>query len=225
MTNQKILNKNQVSWYEDGSTRLNYQMIFNDDKVTEEKIKSSPDIAKKLEERDEKWKRKVERSREEALAEGYEKGLQEGLAQARAEIDSKLSGIRNELEQARLQWQEHQKMLEPGILDMVFEISEAILGIPVENPKIRETLELKLGKILQRIDESSKPLLLIAEDDYEYIKNLVEELTPNTAINIRTNNELKPGEFKLETKREDIVHKFEEMLKDFRTSLTLPSWK
>jgi len=45
------------------------------------------------------------------------------------------------------------------------------------------------------------------------------------SINIQISKECNPGEFKLENNRETIIHNFRVMLKDFKESLSLPSWK
>lgn len=230
MRNQKVLNNNQIQWYDEGSsTRLNYQMIFNELEKEEPKKKEtnysdSQELTRMLDERDARWKNKVEQTREKAYNEGYEKGKEEALEQARSEIDAKLAGIKEIMMEGQQRWAEHQRMLEPGLMDMVFEICESIMGIPVENPEVRKTMNEKLGSLLQKVDEHTKPMLLVSNEDYEYVGEIVEEFAPNTTIFVRKEPGLNPGEFKLETNEEIVVHTFREMLDDFKKSLTLPSW-
>lgn len=228
MRNQKVLQNNQISWFNEGSKRLNYQMIFNESEVKNEEdeyTEESTDINQLLDERDARWKRKLEQVRNEAYAEGFNAGQTEGLDTARAEIDQKLSVIRQALDEAHAEWKTRQEILEPGLLDMVFEISESILGIPVENPAIRESIEEKLTPLLQKVNEQSQPILWVAEEDLEFIKSLKNDFSKSMVLNIQTSEECNPGEFRLETNEETVVQSFQEMLQEFKKTLMLPSWK
>ena len=187
--------------------------------------KKTTDINELLDERDARWKRKLEQVRSEAYTEGFNAGQTEGIETARAEIDQKIGVIRQALSEAHTEWKVRQEMLEPGLLDMVFEISESILGIPVENPAIRASLEEKLAPLLQKINEQSKPILWVCESDLEYVQALKDDFSKSMVLNIQTSEECNPGEFKLETQEETVVHNFREMLNEFKKTLALPSWK
>lgn len=228
-SNPKIIDSERIDWYEQESTRLNYQMIFEEKGASEhseevdKKIKAK--VQKLLDKRDQKWKAKLGKAREEAFARGFDEGKQEGVELANAEIDHKVSVLEQALEQGHEEWRQRQQLLDPGLLDLVFDITESILGIPVENPDIRKNVEIELGKLLQKIDEQSKPLLWVSESDFDYIKKLKEEYAPKTTVNIQVSKEYNPGEFELETNRETVIHSFREMLNDFKETLSLPSWK
>jgi flagellar biosynthesis/type III secretory pathway protein FliH len=228
MRTQKVLQNNQISWFNKGSKRLNYQMIFNESEVKNEEdeyTEETTDINKLLDERDARWKRKLEQVRTEAYAEGFNAGQAEGIETARAEVNEKLWVIREALGQAHAEWKSRQQLLEPGLLDMVFEISESILGIPVENPAIREYLEEKLAPLLQKINEQSKPILWVCEDDLEFVQALKDDFSKSMVLNMQISEEFNPGEFRLETQEETVVHNFREMLDEFKKTLALPSWK
>jgi flagellar biosynthesis/type III secretory pathway protein FliH len=142
MGNQKVLQNSQIKWFNEGNTRLNYQTIFNEPELETEENEyqeESADINQLLDERDVKWKRKLEQVRAEAYAEGLDAGRTEGIEQARSEIDQKFALISEAVDEANQKWEQRQECLEPGLLDLAFEISESILGIPVENPAIRKT--------------------------------------------------------------------------------------
>ena len=228
MRNQKVLQNNQISWFNEGSTRLNYQMIFNESEVekeTDEYEEEPTDINQLLDERDARWRRKLEQVRSEAYDEGFAAGQTQGLETARAEIDDKLSVLRQALAEAHAEWKERQEMLEPGLLDMVFDITESILGIPVENPAIRESIEDKLTPLLQKINEESKPILWVAEEDLEFVQALKDDFSQSMVLNIQTSDDCNPGEYRLETNEETVVQNFREMLHEFKKTLALPSWK
>ena len=116
-------------------------------------------------------------------------------------------------------------MLDAGVLDLAFELAESILEIPVENPEIRKAMSAELEPVLRRVDESTRPVLWVSETDEDFVLALKEDNAPRTPIQIRIDKTLNTGEFKLETSRESIVHKFKTLLQDLKESLNLPSWK
>lgn len=225
MNKPKIIDDGQINWNREGTSRLSYEMIFKEKFPSDEDAAGEEqDIETLLEKRDEEWKKKLEEARDAAYQKGKEDGLKEGFEQAGAEIDSKLKGLEEAFRQAHLEWRERQQILETGLLDLVFEISESILGIPVENPAIREKLDRELTHLLQKTEEHTKPLLLVSEADFEYVKRLKERITPKTTINIRPEKDFNSSEYRLETNNETVVHRFQTMLNDFKESLSLPPW-
>lgn len=228
MSGNRIINNERISWRSEGEDRLNYQMIFEEkDPEQEEQIaeRQRADMEKQLAQRDREWKRKLAEARTKAFNEGKELGLRQGYKEAREEIDGKLSVIEEGLRAAHAEWKERQESLEPGLLDLVFDIAESILGIPVENPAIRDQLDTELGELLQKVDKETRPRLLVSERDYEYVLKLKDRHCPNSTVSIRASDRCNPGEFELDTDRETMVRNFQTMLRDFADNLTLPSWK
>lgn len=233
MKNQKVLQSAQINWYEDDNARLNYQMIFNEQdsddatnqkKNKEERIDNELRIHEVVTERDQKWKIKVQNTKEKAFSEGFEQGKKEGLEQARSEIDSKIAMLHSAIERGVDEWKKRQELVDPGLLDVAFDIAEAILGVPVENPEIRRSLELSLGPLLEQIEDQSKPVLLVAESDFEYIKQLKSDYAPNKFLSIRIDDACKPGEFTFESNDEKVIQHCKETLSDFRKKLPIPGW-
>lgn len=225
---RKIIENKKINWNDLENSKLNYQMIF-EEKVEalekEEAEEEGLDIVEVLSRKEREWKKKLEEACKEAYAHGIEEGRKRGVEEARTEIDGKLATLENAFSKAHEEWKEKQKFLEPGMLDLAFEITEAILEIPVENPAIRTKLEEEIAPLLHKIDENSKSVLWISESDFTYIEKLVEEYAPGSPITIRISQECNPGEFELETSRETIVRSYEKILGDFKDSLSLPSWK
>lgn len=226
----KILNDEQIDWQEEDRSRLSYEMIFNqslsvneDDRESEEK--EQLDVDDLLKQQEQEWKAKLEKAQEEAFSRGRKEGLKTGLEEARAEIGARVSSLERALAESHREWQERQRILDPGLLDLVFEISERILGIPVENPAIREKLEKELSALLQKVDAETKPLLLVSSEDYEFVEEVADRVTPGSSVLIKTDKSLNSGEFSLETNHETVIHKFRVLLEDFKDSLSLPSWK
>lgn len=227
MNSRKIIDENRISWNskKDQST-LSYNMIF-DDRPASSRLQDQeeePDIGEILAENNRIWEERLRHAREEVYEAGIIEGEKKGYERANSELDLKLKNIDKNLQKAHHEWQERQKMLDPGVLDLAFELAESILEIPVENTAIRERMESELGPLLQRIEESSKPVLWISETDHDFISALKEEYASGTSVYIRVDNDFNPGEYKLESSRETIVHTFKTMLQDLKKSLTLPSW-
>lgn len=223
----KILNDDQINWQNKNSSRLSYEMIFRESssKPESEDEEEELDIEALLEKKDREWQETLDKTREEAYSQGVEDGLKAGYEKAGSEIDSRIENLEEAFRKAHAEWQTRQKFIDSGLLDLVFEITENILGIPVENPAIQEKIEKELGALFQKIDEKTKPVLLISEEDYEFAKRLKERVSPATSVAIVPDKNFNTGEFSLETNHETVVHKFQTMLKDFKDSLSLPSWK
>ncbi|REL38682.1 hypothetical protein DYD21_01660 [Rhodohalobacter sp. SW132] len=223
---RRIINNNNISWDQKDQATLSYKMLF--DERTPEEISGSeeqPDIEELLAENNRQWEERLRRARKDVYEAALQEGLEQGYKQAAEEIDFKVQRLDSTLKEAHGEWQERQKLLDPGVIDLAFELAESILEIPVENPEIRNSMEAELGPILQRIEETTKPVLWISESDREYINRLKEEYAPGTTIYIRTDKSFNPGEYKLESNRETVVHTFKTMLADLKKSLTLPTWK
>lgn len=238
MQEKKILHNEQLSWYNDNDDQrmLNYQLAFEEQnsqvEQEEEKEQFTPDEKEEtidagalLRKRDHKWKKRLQRARKAAYQKGVEEGHQEGLVQAREEIDGKIERLEAILSQSHKEWQQRKQKLIPGLLDLVFDLAEMIVGLPVENPKVRESMEEELSTLLHEADKEIKPIVWVSESDYAYVEKLVEKYATEVMVNIRISKTYNPGEFAFDTDRETVVRDFKEMLNDFRKSLSLPSWQ
>lgn len=231
MEDQKILDTEQISWYDEERAQLDYQMIFDNneeaaesEKEKEQKEAQQVDVKALLRERDRKWKKRLKKAREHAFSKGYEEGRKQGLEQGRSEVDERIRGLETTLEDAHEEWKRRQELLDPGLLDLVFDIVESILEIPVENPAIREKLDQEISSLLYQMDDQGTPFLWVSECDFSYVQKLKEKHLSESSVNIQVSDECNPGEFKFETDRKTVVYSFRKMLDDFRNSLSLPSW-
>jgi len=235
MKTPRVLENEQITWYKDSNTKLNYKMLFNDGDISldliqtqeQDEIVINPEqmVQQARIDRDRKWKLKVDKTREDAFTAGYEDGKAAGYHLAQKELESKLDFIHETIESGLNEWKKRQELIDPGLLDIAFEISEAILGIPVEHPEIRNKLELSLGPLLEQIDNQSKPVLLVAESDFEYIQLLKNEYAPDTFIKVRVDKSCGTGEFRFESTNEVVVQNVKNTLKEYRNNLPIPSWE
>ncbi|MCW9705378.1 hypothetical protein [Fodinibius salsisoli] len=233
MEDQKILHTEEINWYNEEENRLDYEVAFGDDGYKKTQKNNSPqvysepkvDIKKLIEKRDGKWKQRLERAREEAFEKGWQCGYKEGFEKAEQQVDEKISRLEELVEKAHEDWNYRHQLLNPGLLDLVFDIVENIVGLPVENPEIRKQLEEKLSVLLHETDDEIKPQLWVSEQDYHFVEELVERYAPELSLSIRVSVDCNTGEFEFETQNETVVHRFREKLADLKDSMTLPSWK
>ncbi|HBQ59773.1 MAG TPA: hypothetical protein DD671_09150 [Balneolaceae bacterium] len=67
-------------------------------------------------------------------------------------------------------------------------------------------------------------MVKVSSCDLGLVKKLQEDHAPEMTMYIEVDAECNPGEFELENEQETIVHKFREMLKEFKKNLSLPTW-
>ncbi|WP_340103513.1 FliH/SctL family protein [Rhodohalobacter sp. 8-1] len=228
MNSGKIINDGKITWDRKSQDTLSYRMLFDEaPAAVSEPEEDVPeiDVDEILRENNEQWEAKLREARQEAFDAGVEEGHDRGFKEAEVLLDQKAARLSEQLNQAHADWQEQQKMLDPGVLDLAFELAESILEIPVENPAIREKMKSELEPIIRRIDDSTRPVLWVSKSDEDFVTAIKEDNAPRTTINIRIDKTLNPGEFKLETSRESVVHQFKTLLQDLKESLNLPSWK
>ncbi len=224
---KRLLDQDDVQWQKESVSRLNYDMIFDNSPnvdESEELRKQKDELENKLVEQEKKWQARLRKMEVEAFEKGFQKGKVTGKTEAEAEIDQKLLGIEEILTSAHNEWKDVQTLLEPGILDLSFEIAEEILKLPLEHDELRERLSEEVHSLLQKMDDGSKAAINISKSDYEMIESLVEEYRNRVTVHLTMEEDCNPGEFKFETKRETIVKDFKLQLQDFKDALNLPSW-
>ena len=229
---QNILHTDDINWYEEDENRLDYDLAFNGEGYkktgrdkSEEKPENKVDVKKLIKKRDDKWEQRLAKAREEAFEKGRKRGYEDGFNEAEQQVDEKLNRLEELVEKAHQDWTRRHKLLNPGLLDLVFDMVEKIVGIPVENPQIREQLEEKLSALIYETDEEIKPQLWVSKKDYRFVEGLVEKYAPELSLSIRVSEDCNPGEFEFETQKETVVHRFREKLADLKDNMTLPSWK
>src|SRR6056297_1049703 len=169
---KRLLDQDDVQWQKESVSRLNYDMIFDNSPnvdESEELRKQKDELENKLVEQEKKWQARLRKMEVEAFEKGFQKGKVTGKTEAEAEIDQKLLGIEEILTSAHNEWKDVQTLLEPGILDLSFEIAEEILKLPLEHDELRERLSEEVHSLLQKMDDGSKAAINISKSDYEMI--------------------------------------------------------
>lgn len=227
MSSGKILDETKINWNRDARNTLSYRMLFDDAprKVSEPQEEEGPDIEEILRENNAQWEEKLKKARQQAFDAGVQEGFEKGYAEGAGEIEVQASRLLEQLSGAHNEWQQRQQLLDPGVLDLAFELAETILEVPVENPAIRNRMQSELEPVLQRLDDAVKPVLWVSGNDKSFVEAITSENAPKSTLVIRIDKKLNAGEYRLETSRETIVHKFKTLLQELKESLNLPSWK
>jgi len=209
-------------------TKLNYQMIFDedgtqkDDEETERKLTEAKEL---LQKKDTHWKEKLEEVREEAYKKGFRDGTKTGYKKATAEIGERIGGLEKAFDEAHDQWLKNQEEIAPDLLNIVFDLTEAIIGVkPPKNSHVQEKLAGELNKLLQKIDQQTKSILYVSEEDLAMIKAMIEHYDDELSVKIQVKDSCEPGEFMLENNEMKVVRTFEGLLSDFKESLSIPQW-
>ncbi|MDI6401984.1 FliH/SctL family protein [Balneolaceae bacterium ANBcel3] len=215
---RKIIDKTKLAWQDDQQFRLSYQMVFDEKKDENESV----NVSEALKAERQKWAAETEAARKEAFGQGYKLGREEGYSDAGAEMDQRIASLRQAYMEAIQAWEAQQKLLKPGLLNLVFDIAEKILGIPVTNGAMRNKLEEELSILFQQIEKESRPVLWVSAEDFDFVESLQEKYAEKTGVVLRIGKQCNPGEFQLETNQEKVVRDFRQMLHDFKESLILP---
>ena len=229
MSFYKIIDNERITWDQKDSAKLDYRMIFEDhDAEKEKKIKEKKkeEIREILKENDAEWEQELKRVDEAAYQKGLSQGMAEGYEKAQEEINQRFNTLEQAFHEAYNEWRQRQQELDPGLLDTVFYLAEKILEIPVENEEIRVQLGEQLTGLLRRLDQESRPTILVNQSDYEFVSELIQKNKSKTVVHLGVGDDCNPGEFIFETDREMAVHKFRLILEEFRKTLpSLPAWR
>lgn len=203
-------------------------MIFDEDgpqkdeKKTEEKLTEAKELLKK---KDSYWQEKLEKVREEAYEKGVKDGTQNAYKKATAEIDERVGALEKAFVNAHNQWLKNQEEHVPYLINIAFDLTEAIIGVkPNKNNHVEERLKSELQKLFQKIDQQMKCTLHISKEDAPMIESLLKSYEDELTVKVEVKDSCKPGEFILENNEMKAVRKFERLLSDFKESLSIPQW-
>lgn len=223
----RVIDKKVINWQELPSSKLSYHQIFDgmpvQEEAGEEKLKAeSPDVEDILKQRRLEEERNLMKARNEAFEEGRAQGNKEGYAKATDDMQHKVAFLEEAIRQAHTAWQQNQDILKGEILSLAFEIAEAVVGVPLKLPEIKQRLEGELLAMIQELDSITQPVLWVSREDFDFVQSLVEEYGGRSGIILRVGSTCKPGEYQLETNKEKVIRDYKVILGDFRESLTLP---
>lgn len=214
---RKIIDKDHFVFNEDTSKRLNYRMIFGE--ASDDPVAQTASVEERYRLEIAQLRRtmqtEIEMAREEGFRRGHESGYGEGFTAASEALDRRTVVIEKALQEAHRDWRQIQEELHPGVLKMIFEICEAVLGIPMEDAAIRKPMEAELIVLFQELDAASKPVLWVNENDITFATDLISRFAKRIGFQVRPSEKCKPGEYQIETNKERIVRDYKLMLREF----------
>lgn len=209
-------------------TRLNYQMIFNEDDPHEGKKESERKLSEArelLEEKDSYWQEKLQKARDEAYEQGKKEGIDSGYKKAAAEIDEKVSTLEKAFQEAHTQWKKNQEEIGEGLINVAFDMAEAIIGAkPSQNGPVQKQLQNEIEKLLRSVDVETKSALYVNKEDKSVADTLLKKYDDELTVKVHVSEKCKPGEFILENNEMKVVRNLKMLLSDFKESLSIPHW-
>jgi flagellar biosynthesis/type III secretory pathway protein FliH len=215
---RNIIDRERFVFNDDTSSkRLSYRTIFGEEPENQADDATSVEerYIKELNQLRRTMQAEVEKAREDGFRRGHDTGFREGFDQASTDIDRRVTQIERALKEASREWRAIQEELHPGVLKMIFEICESVLGIPFEDHDIRKKMESELMVLFQELDGASKPVLWVHEGDLAFAGDLISRYAKRIGIQVRPAEKCKPGEYVLETNKERIIRDYQLMLREF----------
>ena len=214
----KVIYKEKFNLRDEESSRLSYEDLFS--------FKDEVDIsvADAIERNNIDWNKKLTDARKSSLKEGYDAGFEDGVRKAREEIDAKVGAFEQVLMQIDQRLDKLVEDLRPGITTLVFDLAEKVIEVPVRTEALEAKLNDEIGRALKSINESAKVHITVSGYDYDVVKPLVESTAGKHAITIDYDDNLRTGEYRIETTEEAVISNYRKSLKEIRDNLSLDEW-
>jgi flagellar biosynthesis/type III secretory pathway protein FliH len=211
--------------------RINYESLFSgqnrdfdsDEGNTSrsEEIYTAEQVKNLIGEHEKQLLEQMEAELESAKKEAYRKGFETGLNKAKSEMNSSIGSVLNALKSVDAHVDELMNQVKPHIATMVFELAEKILALPVKNEILNERVSNEIEQIINDLESNTRVTVDVAESDLKIVESRIEAMPDSDHIVLRASGELNPGEYRVDTNREQIVKQFRKNLQDFRESVNL----
>ncbi|MGF1670548.1 MAG: FliH/SctL family protein [Balneolaceae bacterium] len=211
--------------------KINYESLFkrdhesfgtdNEKNHTAEEIYTADQVKKLIEERELHWQKVKEEEVKEEIKKAYQIGFEDGLQKAKKEIGDSTGSILKALKSVDSHVESLMNQVKPHIADMVFDLAEKIIAMPVKSKILNERVTNEIEQIISELERSTKVTVDVAESDLKVVQKRIEDMPDSEHIILRASKELNPGEYRVDTNREQIVKQFRKSLQDFRESIIL----
>ncbi|TVQ12157.1 MAG: hypothetical protein EA364_09225 [Balneolaceae bacterium] len=221
MKNQScIISGKNLEVKANGVTRIGYEDYFK----TVVKQPGMDPQAQALAKLEQEWTEKLVAARKEEAEKAYKQGFNDGQKLSKANAEQHLENFKKTMKDAdsRIQGLIHE--VKPGITDLIFDLAEKVMEIPVESDMLRMKVAQELDGLLQQLDITSRIRLQVSTEDYEHIFSMIQETHHSDKLSIQMLDDLNPGEYQLDTDQEKVVKDFREILKDYRQQLLSNDW-
>lgn len=204
--NSRVITRDYLVLVDRESAQLRYPASFDQDGVPSEALR------KALEEKEKLWERRLEHVRNSSLREGYQAGLEEGKAAAREEYQQMAAQLQSMLEEIDTKINDHFNLLKPAIAGLVFKLAGKVLQVPVENDELKRLVAEDIEQALRELTNKSQVIVSVCSSDYDTVEPLLKRSIPKGYIEISLHDDLKPGEYCIETPSEIIEKNYDRIL-------------
>jgi len=211
---------------------------------------SREEVEKRLAEKEAQWQERLEQERSDAEEAGFRKGYDQGKEDAEQRCLERIAGFEKmmqqldrEFKQAMEELKPHiaslvfditekvlnlplnhpqlqQRVLKPHIASLVFDITEKVLNLPLNHPQLQQRVQEETSQLVENLDDELQVKMVLSEADIATIREAFENHQKADYITLRSDGELNPGEYIIETKKECIIKNFKKMVADFRQSVS-----
>jgi len=225
--NRNVIDKQSFDLNGDGNRRISYDMIFktesgngdqksgNGEQYTEQRV----DIQEKLDALNRKWEDRLVREKNKSAEKAYREGFIKGNKEACEQMETQIEMLNESLEAYDLRLHQMVDKLKPHLINMVFDLAEKVLDIPVQNDRLNERIQGEITSHLDEIEEGTRAIITIGPAHEEIVKNLLDNGQNNQSLEMRVSENLKPGEYRIETKFEKVIRDYKKQLNDLRETV------
>lgn len=208
-------------------TRLNYQMIFEEEKPRKQKEDTHNKLVQAEllhKEKIKYWQEQLKTERERAYNKGFNEGKRIGRDEANAELDKKITVLKNAFEESHQQWMKTQKKTAPALINLACDIAEKIIGSKPENDSnIVAKLENELRQALKKLDDRTKTVLQINKANAEIVQKMLKQYEDQLTVRVEISETCTSGEFVLENKETKVVRDIKLLLNEFKNNISIPA--
>ena len=219
--------KEKFSPIKESPHKLSYEMIFSNSLANpdgeydpDEKILRS-DLKKVLDNKEHEYDVSLNLEKIKTHEQSFIRGLQEGEEIAKERFKEQIAPLQNALVEANSKVDSMMDQLKPYLASLVFDLAEKVVDHPIHSPELQERTQKEISNILTEIDAGIKIKIEVSSFDFELIKQVVDGQVDHQKIDVRVDNHLKPGEFRVDTTSELIVKEFKKILKDFKERIAI----
>lgn len=211
--------------------KINYESLFsgqNSDFDSDggntsrnEEIYTAEQVKNLIREHEKQLLEQKEAELESAKKEAYGKGFETGRKKAKSEMNNSIGSVLKALKSVDAHVDELMNQVKPHIATMVFDLAEKILALPVKNEILNERVTNEIEQIINDLESNTRVTVEVAVSDLKIVESRIEAMPNADHIVLRASGELNPGEYRVDTNREQIVKQFRKNLQDFRESVNL----
>ncbi len=204
--NSRVITRDYFVFAERESTQLRYPTLIDQDSISSESLQQA------LAEKEKMWEKRLEHVRNSSLREGYQTGLEEGKSAALAEYHQIASQLQIMLSEIESKVEQQFVEMQPAVADLVFKLAGKVLQVPVDHKALKQQVADDIQQALRELTNKSQVVVSVSASDYETVEPLLRRNGDRGYIEISLHDDLKPGEYNIETPNEIIQKNFGKVL-------------